>query len=101
MKNLLKLNDKRLFEELYLSGDVVGVKEGICFTSADITVYFSNQDILEYAAEKGENLEDGIDKHVFEEQLLKYYQDHEEEIDKHFFMEQVSDIRERMEEEMI
>lgn len=92
MKNLLKLNDEKLFEELYLSG-VVGVEEGIYFTMVDITVFFSNEDILEYAAEKGEMID--LD------QLLKYYQSHEEEIDKHFFMGQVDDIRECIEEEAI
>ena len=93
MKNLLKLNDEKLFEELYLSG-VMGVEEGIYFNAVDITVFFNNVDILEYAMEKGENLED-------EDQLIKYYQTHEEEIDRHFFMEQVDDIRECIEEEAI
>ena len=103
MKNLLKLSNEKLFEELYLNDDVVGVEEGIYFTAADITVFISSEDIIEYATEKGEmiDLEDGVDKHVFEEQLLEYYQSHEEEIDKHFFMEQVDDIRECIEEEAI
>ena len=90
MGDLLKLSNEELFEELYFSGDVVGVEEGIYFTLADITVYFSSEDILKYAAKKGEVID--LD------QVLKYYQDHEEEIDKHFFMEQVSDIRECIEE---
>lgn len=90
MKNLLKLNDEKLFEELYSSGGVVGVEDGIYFTMAEITVFFSNEDILAYAMKKGEMIE--------LEQLIKYYQDHEKEIDRYFFMEQVNDIRERIEE---
>ena len=106
MTKLLNLNNEKLFEELYYNQQVVGVEEGIYFNSVDVTVKFGNDDILEYAEEKGETF-DNIKREDYDEeydylqdyldQIYEYYQSHEEEIDRHFFMKQIDEVRDQLE----